>query len=94
MGYCGLDRQRRPISGDEIRACWESRPESMDAAADAIIPAPTRTPVPHREFIEVGSTPSAAAERQARPVATAPLDPDLAGPVVTPRWRLWEDIEA
>jgi hypothetical protein len=24
LGYCGLDRQRRPLRGNEIRACWES----------------------------------------------------------------------
>jgi hypothetical protein len=26
IGYCGLDRRRQPLVGDEIRACWESRP--------------------------------------------------------------------
>ena len=24
LGYCGLDRERRPLRGDEIRACWEA----------------------------------------------------------------------
>ena len=23
MGYCGLDRHRQPLEGDEVRACWE-----------------------------------------------------------------------
>ena len=23
VGYCGLDRGRAPLRGDEIRACWE-----------------------------------------------------------------------
>jgi hypothetical protein len=23
IGYCGLDRARVPLSGDEIRSCWE-----------------------------------------------------------------------
>jgi hypothetical protein len=23
IGYCGLARDRRPLRGDEIRACWE-----------------------------------------------------------------------
>ena len=94
MGYCGLDRQRRPISGDEIRACWESRPESMDDSADAIIPAPVRTPVPHRDFIEIGGATSAAADGPARPGSTVAPDPDPGVPAVRPRWRLWEDIEA
>jgi hypothetical protein len=23
LGYCGLDRGRSPLRGDEIRPCWE-----------------------------------------------------------------------
>lgn len=23
VGYCGLDRRRSPLGGDEIRACWD-----------------------------------------------------------------------
>jgi hypothetical protein len=23
MGFCGLDRRREPLRGDEVRACWE-----------------------------------------------------------------------
>ena len=26
VGYCGLDRARRPLRGDEIRACWDEAP--------------------------------------------------------------------
>lgn len=26
VGYCGLDRERRPLRGDEIRACWDEAP--------------------------------------------------------------------
>lgn len=40
LGYCGLDRQRRPLHGDEIRACWEGVP----AAYGAAIPEPVRPP--------------------------------------------------
>ena len=24
LGYCGLDRGRSPLRGDEIRPCWEA----------------------------------------------------------------------
>jgi hypothetical protein len=24
VGYCGLDRTRSPLHGDEIRGCWEA----------------------------------------------------------------------
>ena len=30
IGYCGLDRRRQPLAGDEIRGCWEARPEGAD----------------------------------------------------------------
>jgi hypothetical protein len=26
LGYCGLDRDRSPLRGDEIRPCWEAVP--------------------------------------------------------------------
>jgi hypothetical protein len=63
LGYCGLDRQRRPLNGDEIRACWEAaagpagpsepgrsrpRPASVDLDLE-------RTPVRRLEFVEVGA---------------------------------------
>jgi hypothetical protein len=28
LGYCGLDRERSPLRGDEIRPCWEAVPEA------------------------------------------------------------------
>jgi hypothetical protein len=40
LGYCGLDRHRRPLRGDEIRACWEAAP----AASGAVDPEPARPP--------------------------------------------------
>ena len=52
IGYCGLARDRRPLRGDEIRACWEEgatvvRPGGADAADAAdivagqpVLPAP------------------------------------------------------
>jgi hypothetical protein len=26
LGYCGLDRARLPLRGDELRGCWEGAP--------------------------------------------------------------------
>ena len=62
MGYCGLDRERRPLRGDEIRACWEARPDVPEAPAAGIprsAPVPAAfvevgTPVRRLEFVEVG----------------------------------------
>ena len=31
LGYCGLDRSRQPLAGDEIRSCWEAWPGGAEA---------------------------------------------------------------
>jgi len=32
LGYCGLDRRRLPLSGNELRGCWEPGPvRALDA---------------------------------------------------------------
>jgi hypothetical protein len=32
LGYCALDRHRQPLTGRELRGCWEERPGGMAAA--------------------------------------------------------------
>jgi hypothetical protein len=64
LGYCGLDRQRRPLRGDEIRGCWEAAIAPLEAATTPIHRTPAaapdieldRTPVRRLEFVEVGTT--------------------------------------
>ena len=62
LGYCGLDRQRQPLRGDEIRACWEASAAPSDppdvGAARRSFRTPSdvdddRTPVRRLEFVEV-----------------------------------------
>jgi hypothetical protein len=36
MGFCGLDRRRQPLHGDEVRACWEDG--AVPVAPDPSIP--------------------------------------------------------
>ena len=36
MGFCGLDRRREPLRGDEVRACWEDG--AVPVAPDPAIP--------------------------------------------------------
>jgi hypothetical protein len=68
LGYCGLDRQRKPLRGDEIRACWEAGAGAAESASTAGARLPVvraddpddRTPVRRLEFVEVRSTPVAA----------------------------------
>jgi hypothetical protein len=86
LGYCGLDRSRQPLSGTEIRACWEGWPagDVMSDAAPTIGPARQPDEHPHREFIEVGAGVDvvvAEAEvgvtpRVARPPTAAPAAPN------------------
>lgn len=61
LGYCGLDRQRRPLRGDEIRPCWEAAdaagaspaPLPGIGAAWPLEPATDRTDVRPLQFVEV-----------------------------------------
>src|SRR4249919_30864 len=79
VGFCGLDRQRRPLRGDEIRACWEARAETPEAPAAGIprsAPTPAafiedRTPVRRLEFVEVGSGAGIASGRPSRKASAA-----------------------
>jgi hypothetical protein len=54
VGYCSLDRRRRPLTGLELRGCWEGR-----AAADAVATpgtarlSPTSSPSALRGFVPV-----------------------------------------
>ena len=74
LGYCGLDRQRGPLRGDEIRGCWEaatSQPETPEPVHRRPLPAtidmdPDRTPVRRLEFVEVGANLDAEPEHRLR----------------------------
>jgi hypothetical protein len=103
LGYCGLDRRRAPLVGDEIRACWESTPAAAGAATTA--PVTARTPAaadrPGRlDFIEVVRAPARdpAAPTGPSPAAASDGEPGVpTPPAVThasePRWNLWGDLE-
>lgn len=64
LGYCGLDRQRKPLRGDEIRGCWEAAvapPKVPEPVRRRPLPAGVemdldRTPVRRLEFVEVGAS--------------------------------------
>ena len=79
LGYCGLDRNRLPLAGNEIRACWEpARTAADQPAPNAPRPvhassAPVDAPI-HRNFVELDSP-------------TAPPPPPEG------RWSLWGDSE-
>ncbi len=46
LGYCGLDRTRASLEGDEVRTCWESplRPEPYEGLFRELAPIPEPAP--------------------------------------------------
>jgi hypothetical protein len=100
LGYCGLDRRRQPLVGDEIRACWEAWP---GGEATVIVPltiqpgAPTGGRAHPIEFVEVGAgstvQPTPAAGDLTPADEPAALSPGPILPVAEPGWSLWGDTE-
>ena len=87
-GYCALDRQRRLLRGDEIRACWEASPVPFGTpempAARALLPMVDGTPAARLEFVEVVDV-----------VARTPgREPEADTLPAEPRWSLWDDLGA
>jgi hypothetical protein len=67
-GFCGLDRRRKPLVGDEVRACWEdaalpitpdpSIPGLLDLLVERPMPDATRlVESPRRPIIETAPRP-------------------------------------
>jgi hypothetical protein len=85
LGYCGLDRHRLPLAGNEIRECWEPKPEDGgQATAVGSLPlhppGATTEPSLLRNFIEVDGGAAAV------PASPAPLPAES-------RWSLWGEPE-
>jgi hypothetical protein len=99
IGYCGLDRDREPLSGAEVRSCWVGRPLALEDEAPARVEPPSlELPAPSEPYLSgfvpldppppVASAPIAAAEPVLPPPAQAP-------PVAAvPDGLLWADLEA
>jgi len=91
LGYCGLDRQRRPLRGDEIRGCWEAVPVPIEVVPIPIRRTPPaapeivveRTVVRKLEFVEVRSTTASSVQTSRRKGSTGSRDRSAApDPVV------------
>ena len=91
LGYCGLDRRRQPLRGDEIRSCWDGWPDGGRATSPTVLtirPAAVdeRHPI---DFVEVDG---ASAPAEVSP--GEPSIPDgLPRPAPEPGWNLWGDAE-
>jgi len=103
IGYCGLDRDRAPLAGDEIRGCWVAVPAIATETEPTTLPdrlpefAPPRlilgfVPV---ETVAAAAGAGAAGETAPVTVAVAPLPPTLVpSPAPADDGMLWSDLEA
>jgi hypothetical protein len=93
LGYCGLDRHRQPLAGDEIRACWEAWPAGAEPRLDqplTIGPAAGADDHVRRlEFVEV----RAASDDGVEPGSATTLIPAAEAKAGETRWSLWGDLD-
>jgi hypothetical protein len=94
LGYCGLDRQRQPLTGEEIRPCWEA----ADATSINVPALPGVGPVWPLEAVDrrTAVRPLDFVEVEPAPAEPSPAEPIVLG-VPSPgeaRWSLWGDAEA
>jgi hypothetical protein len=69
IGYCGLDRRRLPLVGDEIRSCWEPAP--VIAEPDEGPDRPKGEPLVRTfDFVPLGEAAPVAAGVSGAPLAT------------------------
>jgi hypothetical protein len=104
LGYCGLDRARTPLAGDELRGCWTQAPVTADAESGGRSrPLPVHTPAatPRLDFVEVTPTSTRARRRTERDGPAATPVPSMEAPPATipepgrdeARWSLWGDLD-
>lgn len=77
LGYCGLDRRRTPISGLELRGCWEGADAVAGPAIGASVEAPPAWPRDRfrRDFVPVGGPDSAPLGLRTALIVLEPTEP-------------------
>lgn len=90
LGYCGLDRRRRPLDGGEIRSCWEAGDIATAGPAPSGVPAPGATPRARLDFVEIAPSALPRTERLVGPTIVSPTLPATN----EPGWSLWGDPDA
>jgi hypothetical protein len=96
LGYCGLDRRRQPLTGEEIRGCWEGW--AATSLPEQVVPltiTPARPPDEDRRplaFVEVTAAQANGDDPATVAVGTAPTatEPATAN---EPAWSLWGEPE-
>ena len=98
LGYCGLDPRRQPLTGEEIRGCWEGWPAGATTTVHPLTIVPARTSGTDRrplEFVEVASMVQPSAPGDAAEPVPGGASPagEAAPPIGEPRWNLWGDAD-
>jgi hypothetical protein len=83
VGFCGLDRRRVPLQGDEVRSCWEDGAVAAppDPATPGLLDLLTVAALGSQQLGDADEPPRAAAPRVAVNSASG-------------RRRLWVEVEA
>lgn len=67
VGYCALDRAKRPLTGLELRGCWTARPAAVDGQSTTRtprrpVPVVHRPDLPLRDFVPLDEDAVAAVD--------------------------------
>ncbi len=94
LGYCGLDRTRQPLSGEEIRGCWEAWASGAEAAT--VVPltiVAARTDAERKRPLEFVEVDGASEPIEDEEVATVAPQARPIAPAREPGWSLWGDLD-
>ena len=104
IGYCGLDRGHEPLSGAEVRSCWDGAPLALEDVApppSPVVAGDTIAPRPNERylsgFVLVDALPVAVAAPPEPATIPVPLEslpaPIAADPALTLDGMLWSDLD-
>jgi hypothetical protein len=91
LGYCGLDRRRRPLHGDELRACWSGSIGPLLAETEEVVAAMPRSERPVLGFVPVEDLVPALPGPEERRTIVETAEPAAAPRPASLGWTLWGD---
>jgi hypothetical protein len=97
VGFCGLDRKRRPLQGDEVRACWEDGavPVPPDPATPGLLDLLTVAALREPALLDRDGASPAVADDADDAAEERPAARHRGAPSATPSGsrRLWVEVE-
>ena len=94
VGFCGLDRKREPLQGDEVRACWEDGavPLPPDPVTPGLLDLLTVAPIGEPPALPPDRAASALPDDEAA-VRPAARPAALTNSTPSGSRRLWVEVE-